>query len=311
MSNPSTPTWLQVADLAVVHLVRRQNGIAPLKRFLDSYSLYPSGVPHDLVILFKGFREIEPEYAALLSGAPCRHMLVSDRGFDINAYFEAIESLDYQYFCFLNSFSRILAEGWLSKLFYWVCAPEVGLVGATGSCQSIAGGYTTQQRALAALAPGRQVWVRLKGALRDKRPKARSQRAWRLVLRLFGVWRPARDFPPFPNHHLRTNAFMASRETLRRIKLKPLRTKISAYRFESGKESLTSQVRNLGLRVLVVGRDGKGYEPDRWHVSNTFWQSAEENLLVADNQTEAYLSADAATRAELAQYAWGEFARPD
>jgi hypothetical protein len=267
-------------------------------------------VPHDLVILFKGFKEIEPEYAALLERVSCRHMLVSDRGFDINAYFEAVERLHYKYFCFLNSFSRILADGWLSKLYSRICAPRVGLAGATGSCQSIAGGYTAQQRALAALPPSRQVLVRLKRALRDSRPNAMSQRVWRLVLRLLGIWRPARDFPPFPNYHLRTNAFMASRETLRRIELTPLRTKLSAYRFESGKESLTNQVRNLGLRVLVVGRDGEGYEPERWHVSNTFWQSAEENLLVADNQTEAYMLASADTRAELAQYAWGEFARP-
>jgi hypothetical protein len=62
--------------------------------------------------------------------------------------------------------------------------------------------------------------------------------------------------------------------------------KLSAYKFESGKESLTNQVRNLGLRVLVVGRDGQAYDPEHWHRSNTFWQSREENLLVADNQTE-------------------------
>ena len=89
-----------------------------------------------------------------------------------------------------------------------------------------------------------------------------------------------------------------------------MRTKISAYKFESGKESLTNQVRGLGLQVLVVGRDGEGYEPERWPLSNTFWQSREENLLVADNQTELYLSSDKETRAELAQYAWGSFARP-
>ena len=130
------------------------------------------------------------------------------------------------------------------------------------------------------------------------------------MLRLLGVWRPARDFAPFPNYHLRTNAFMASRETLSRIKLAPLRMKHSAYKFESGKEGLTSQVRRLGLQVLVVGRDGQGYEPERWHLSNTFWQSTEENLLIADNQTELYLSGDAARRAELSHYAWGDFARP-
>jgi len=86
--------------------------------------------------------------------------------------------------------------------------------------------------------------------------------------------------------------------------------KLSAYRLESGNDSVTNQVLRLGLRVLVVGRDGEAYEPARWHLSNTFWQSREENLLVADNQTEAYLLSDSARRSELSEYAWGHFARP-
>ncbi len=86
--------------------------------------------------------------------------------------------------------------------------------------------------------------------------------------------------------------------------------KHSAYKFESGVEGLTSRIRRLGQKALVVGRDGRGYEPETWPLSNTFWQSREENLLVADNQTELYMEADAATRAELAQYAWGDQARP-
>ena len=103
---------------------------------------------------------------------------------------------------------------------------------------------------------------------------------------------------------------MASRETLRKVRPGPMRLKISAYRFESGKDSLTNQVRRLGERVLVVGCDGEGYEPERWHLSNTFWQHCEENLLVADNQTEFYMAADQTGRAEMAQYAWGDLARP-
>ncbi len=299
-----------MADLAVVHLARRQNGIAPFKRFVASLRVYPAGVQHDLVIVFKGFDGDCAEFDGLLEGVPHRRLFVPDRGFDINAYFEAAEQLDYAHFCFLNSYSRILADGWLEKLRRWSDVSGVGLVGATGSCQSIAGGYTREQRNLASLPSLTQGWLRVQRAARDRRPHAMSQRLVRLLLRMLGVWHPSRDFPPFPNHHLRTNAFMASRDTLRRIRVGPLRLKLSAYKFESGKNSLTNQVRSLGLRVLVVGRDGKGYDPERWHLSNTFWQSREENLLVADNQTELYLSADAATRAELAQYAWGEQARP-
>jgi hypothetical protein len=299
-----------VRDLAVVHLVRKQNGLAPFERFLASLRSHPCGAPHDLVILFKGFNGDCADYDEVLGDIPHKRLFVPDRGFDINAYFEAVERLDYPRFCFFNSYSRILSEGWLEKLVRCFEAANVGLVGATGSCQSIAGGYTREQRRLDALPPVRRLWTRVGRALVDRRPHAMAQRAARMVLRAAGVWRPSRDFPAFPNPHLRTNAFMASRDVLRRVKRGPLRLKLSAYKFESGKDSLTNQVRAMGLRVLVVGRDGRGYDPEDWHLSNTFWQSKEENLLVADNQTELYMSADPSTRAELAQYAWGDHARP-
>jgi len=299
-----------VAEVALVHLVRRQNGVAPFKRFLDSMHEHPAGVPFDLVILFKGFHRDSPEHDKLLEGIPHRRLFLSDRGYDIDAYFEAARQLDDARFCFVNSYSRILADGWLAKLLRWSQARGVGLAGATGSCQSIAGGYSAQDRRLRALPPVTQFWTRVGRALRDRRPKANAERALRLLLRLAGQWSPARDFPPFPNPHIRTNAFIASRDVLDRVRPGPLRLKLSAYKFESGRDSLTARVRRMGLRVLVVGRDGEAYEPERWHLSNTFRQSRAENLLVADNQTEFYLAGDAAKRAELAQYAWGENARP-
>jgi len=300
-----------VADLALVHLVRRQNGIAPFERFLDSMRVHPAGMGHDLVILFKGFREDRvTDYEDKLEGIDHRRMFIGDRGFDINAYFEAVRCLEYTRFCFLNSYSRIVANGWLEKLAHFSDAADVGLVGATGSWQSIAGGYTREQVRIQALPPVTRFSGRVLRALKDRRPGAMAQRAMRAALAIAGVWRPRQDFLPFPNYHLRTNAFMAAREMLSRIHLSSMRTKLSAYKFESGKHSLTNQVRNLGLRVLVVGRDGKGYDPEQWHLSNTFWQSQEENLLVADNQTQLYLDSDAEKRAELAQYAWGESARP-
>lgn len=299
-----------MAGVALVHLVRRQNGTAPFKRFLDSVRAHSAGVPYDLVILFKGFHRSSPEHDALLEGIPHRRLFVPDRGFDINAYFEAAKRLDDARFCFINSYSRILATGWLEKLLRWSKAGHVGLAGATGSYQSIAGGYTREDLRLRALPPVTRFWTRVGRALRDRRPRANAQRALRVLMRLAGQWSPARDFPPFPNPHLRTNAFIASRDTLSRVRPGPLRLKLSAYKFESGRDSLTTQVRRMGLQVVVVGRDGEGYEPERWHLSNTFWQSREENLLVADNQTELYLAGDATKRAELAQYAWGENARP-
>jgi hypothetical protein len=236
---------------------------------------------------------------------------VSDQGFDVNVYFETVRRLKYRHYCFLNSYSRILATGWLGNLHRWITAGGVGLVGATASNQSISSGHFAHIEKMKAMPTLQRAQASAKIILSDAKPAAfLAQRAWYRILRLAGVWKPERDFPLFPNHHLRTNAFMGARETLLQIRVEPMRLKVSAYKFESGRDGLTNQVRRLGLRVLVVGRDGKGYDPEHWHLSNTFWQGCEENLLVGDNQTEFYLGADSATRALRSRYAWGELARP-
>ena len=301
-----------MVSVAVVHLVRKRNGVRPFEQFLTSYLTHPAGIAHDLVVLFKGFRGESDtrDYDLLLQDVPHGRLFVPDRGFDLNAYRTAVERLDYDYFCFLNSYSRILDDGWLAKLYRWIRQKDVGLVGATGSWQSIAGGYTAQQQRMSALPPVARLRARLALVLRDREPAALARRANQWILRAAGIWRPVRDFPAFPNYHVRTNAFMGARATLRQLQLGPIRMKFSAYRIESGNDSITNQVLKQGLRVLVVGKDGEAYAPERWHLSNTFWQSREENLLVSDNQTDAYLAADPARRAELAQYAWGGLARP-
>jgi hypothetical protein len=66
----------------------------------------------------------------------------------------------------------------------------------------------------------------------------------------------------------------------------------------------------MGLKVMVVGRDGIGYQPDEWPLSETFWQGEQSNLLVADNNTANYTFGDAATRSHLSCFAWGDQAAP-
>lgn len=258
-----------MSGIAVVHLVRRQNGLAPLQRFLDSYCRHAAGAEHELILLYKGFgKEVPADHAQALAGISHQRMLVPDRGFDLQPYFAAVSGFGHEYFCFLNSFSRILAPGWLAKLRAPFASPRVGLVGATGSCESLA----------ALPAPKR--------------------------------WITQRYFPAFPNHHVRTNAFMATREVLERVTLRPMLFKFFALACESGKDGLTAQVGRQGLEALVADRHGAVFAMDRWHLSNTFRQSQQEDLLVSDNQTEAYASADAASRARLSRLAWGEWARP-
>lgn len=127
-------------ELCVVHLARAQNGVEPFQRFLASYGANPAGIDHDLLVVLKGFERAADADAhrALLAPFPHATLSVSDEGFDITAYYAAVAHVAgrYRAFCFLNSYSEILAPGWLEMLHRNLGAPGVGLVGATGSWNS-------------------------------------------------------------------------------------------------------------------------------------------------------------------------------
>jgi hypothetical protein len=282
-------------DIGVVHLVRARNGIMPFRRFLESYIANHGGIDHDLLLVFKGFRGKEDlsEYKRLLGSLPCRHLSVRDFGYDIRPYFLAANSFEYRYLCFLNSFSVIQDKEWLSKMHLHLSAPGVGLVGSTGSWQSPYTDSVTK-------------WNFLAGSGNPGAPHHDESLSIRkLKTFILGIL-----FLPFPNPHLRTNAFIISRDTMLRVKWRTALTKFDAYRFESGKNSLTRQVMEMGLEVLVVGRDGKAYRKGDWAHSGTFWQAEQQNLLVADNQTNLYSDVTPEMKARFSEYAWSGTSSP-
>src|SRR5580692_8736588 len=126
-------------ELGVVHLVRAHNGLQPFANFLDAYTRTPGGVPHDLLIVFKGFSgdaELEP-YRSRLKSIAHKELRVSDLGLDLRAYSVACRHFDYSYLCFLNSYCVPLDENWLAKMFTLIRLPQAGAVGATGSWESM------------------------------------------------------------------------------------------------------------------------------------------------------------------------------
>jgi hypothetical protein len=275
-----------MADICVVHLVRAKNGIEPFITFLESYKKYRGGIDHDLLIIFKGFdgENSTAEYRQLLKGISFNSLYVNDFGFDICAYFLAAKTINKKYFCFLNSFSTVLDNAWLVKLHAHVIKQNIGIVGATGSLESQ---YTNS---LMAHSRNELSHVNIRHRLNVYIEQAKLKHY----------------FDPFPNHHIRTNGFMISREVMRRIHHGIILSKVDAHRFESGKQSLTKQVLQMNLNVLVVGKNGAGYKMEDWCRSNTFRQGEQNNLLIADNQTNTYLHADPELKDMLSYLAWGE-----
>ncbi len=283
-------------ELCVVHLVRMHNGIEPFRRFLDSYRENPGGIDHDLLIVFKGFKcpQDFAEHVALLASFRYLKLDISDAGFDITAYFAALSrySAQYRYFCFLNSFSVIQDHDWLNKLHRYIIQSGIGMVGASGSWQS-----HRVSMSLNTVTEGVSRIRQEEGSL------------FHILIVKFALFLRQVSYLPYfdpaPNYHLRTNAFMISSYLMKKLRFPSIHTKLDAYRFESGKNGFTKQILNMGEKVIVVGKDGIGYEKENWHTSKTFWQSEQENLLVADNQTRDYQNGSAERRRNLRSLAWG------
>ncbi|HUN78408.1 MAG TPA: hypothetical protein VMU32_05775 [Solirubrobacteraceae bacterium] len=260
-----------------------------------------------------------------LADLPYRLLVLPRPVQDLSAYTYAAEQLEHGRLCFLNSHSELLAPGWLAKLDAALADGGAGLVGATGSWASTRSwilyllGLPSPYRGVlpprsAARAQFLEIELEREGraVVGQDDPARRSPlESLRAKLRTLPAM-PAQmlGFDGFPAHHLRTNAFMVRRSMLRRLHAHQIATKMGAYELENGRHSLTRQVQAMGLRTLVVARDGSAYPAERWPQARTFWQGDQEGLLVADNQTRSYAVGGAERRRLLAAYAWGSLADP-
>jgi hypothetical protein len=211
-------------------------------------------------------------------------LFLADIGFDIGAYLQAVKVFPNDYYFFLNSRTMLLSDDWLAKIYSHASRENVGLAGATASWESL---YTDHVR------------------VHKFAPSART--SFRSVLRSSAIntVRHYYYYPAFPNPHIRSNAFMIRGEVLARIKVGRIKTRLDTSRFENGRHSLTRQVLRMRLDALAVGMNGRAYAQQEWPESGIFWQGNQDNLLVADNQTDKYSHAGAEQRAALTKLAWG------
>ena len=132
---------VRCARIAVVYLARKKEDPASYQEFLKSYASHSAGIEHDLVVIYKGYdMPNELKVVQAMFSLPHIPFVVSDEGTDITAYLKAAHDLKYDYFCFLNTHTRIAVSGWLATMAEAVALPNVGLVGTTASFESISDG---------------------------------------------------------------------------------------------------------------------------------------------------------------------------
>lgn len=254
-------------QVCVIYLAWGPLGSEPPARFARSYLQHPAGIPHRLVIACKGQQEMDAAPGSLVSLA---------RELGAQTVGVPDRGLD------LDSYAAVARQ-----------LPDEAFCFLNTSSEILAAGWLeTLSRALAlpqmALVGATGSW---ESALSE------APRPLKPVLR--------RRYPPFPNPHIRTNAFMLRAGTLHSLHWPPVLRKSRALALESGRLGITRQIAQRGLRYAVAGRDGEVHLPDGWPRSRTFRSGHQENLLVADNRTRQYAAADARERARLATFAWG------
>jgi hypothetical protein len=266
--------------IGLVHLVWAPLGPEPLRNFLRSYHAHPAGAEQELTIVLNGAGSEAPEGSASreallaeLEGTEYQLIELERPVLDLAAYGQAARRSAHEQLCFLNSYSVILADGWLGRLADALQEPDVGLVGASASWESQA------------------EWVRGRARLWPQQ--------------LAGLPSARRDYPRFPNPHIRTNAFMLDRLGLVEMGLDQAADKRATYLLESGRQSITRRIQERGLRATVVGSNGQIYDVEAWPDSHTFRSGEQENLLVADNQTEDYRTASPHRRRRFSRDSWG------
>lgn len=106
-----------------------------------------------------------------------------------------------------------------------------------------------------------------------------------------------------PNAHLRTNGLVIAPTLLNSLGFNTCYTRVDCYEFEHGIFSLYRRLVASGYQPMVAAADGCGYPCDLWAFSGTFRKGEQENLLIADRQTDAYMKAGPEERDVLTKMA--------
>lgn len=297
-----------MASVGVIYLYRFAEGEVPARTFLDSYCAHPAGTEHDLHVISKGLpdKKARDSTHALFDRVRVNLIELDDTGYDIGSYIAAAKRVANDQLLFLNTFSEMLADDWLSHLCNALNRSGVGLVGATGSWQSLSSAYTAAilrfahwMRHPLAYARSHFEFDGGSGILAAAHRRSLGD----IFLKIRGL-ADVYEFGSYPNPHLRTNAFMIKRDRFLSMRHLPFRRKADVYKFESGRHSLTKQILANNLKVLVVDRRGTVYNMEDWRSSSTFWSDNQKNLMISDNMTRKYAFGDPELRLLLQNYAW-------
>jgi hypothetical protein len=121
--------------LCLVYLAWTPMGVKPVQRFVASYREHAAGTEHRLILALKGPGDDRTPWQRAFAAVEHEQLEVGG-DIDLDSYREVVERVAAERYCFVNTESIVLADGWLGRLERALLAPGVGIVATTGSFES-------------------------------------------------------------------------------------------------------------------------------------------------------------------------------
>lgn len=261
--------------ILVCYLFTKFDKIKQLTDFINNYKKYSSGLNHELLICFK---LIEKEKVFYL----CEYLkdikyvefidISKDNDFDFGSYKRVSEHyLNYD-ILFLNSHSYPNCNDWLIKLAKH--KNDNNIIGTSGSFESMTDS------------------IKLK-------------KFYKFFSYFFKKLRFKRNFPSYPNPHLRTSSFFINGKSFNEfIKYKKINNKYDSWKIESGINNLTSFFKQKKFDIYVVNSDGNKFNEKDWHLSQTYNYLDQSKSIISDKHTRKYAELSKSDKLKVQYQTW-------
>ncbi|WP_440910901.1 hypothetical protein [Candidatus Pelagibacter sp.] len=267
-------------NLAVLYLISVYDDRNNLKKFINNYLKFDSGVNHELIICFKNFDQDDdiftiPELTKIEFTKVIDNKNYND--YDWGSYYRFAKEYSNKVIFFMNCHSRPIVNNWLK--FFCDNYNNRSLLGPAGSFESM-----------------------VNSALKGLHTKNNFKSIIYTISNFF-------DFPLFPNPHIRSNCFMISAENFLKLNFnqKYKYKKKGTWINESGRNGMTNQLKKKKFNIFIVNSDGKKFYENEWHLSKTYALEDQSKLIIEDKFSKIFSRMENEQKIKFQKLVWKNF----
>lgn len=262
--------------ILVCYLITKFDNEDTLLTFLKNYRNFTSGYPHELLICFKLFNNEKLKiFRRLLTNINYTEFIDEyfENDFDLGSYSRVALKYSSRHIFFLNSYSYPICDDWLKIIIKNY--DENSILATSASYESLLSS------------------VKLK-------------KIYKIFHYLIKLIQYKKFFYPFPNPHIRTTGFLIKgSEYSKFMNNKLIKSKIDAWKIESGKYSLTNYFKSLNYNIFVINSDGKKFLEKDWKKSQTYNYSDQNKSIISDRHIRKYHNLNTIEKLKFQDDTWG------